>query len=199
MGLVTCGVGISLDGYVAGRHQSAELPMGEGVDNRLHRWMFEQPEANKAEMDELTAAGAFIMGRNMFGPIRGPWDEPWRGWWGENPPYHGPVFVLTHYARMPLVMEGGTTFTFVTEGIAAALALATEAAGDAGVAIAGGAATINAYLGVDLIDELTLHLAPVTVGAGERLFDGLPSKDFVQVSARATELVTHLRYRLLRP
>lgn len=176
--------------------------MGEGADTILHTWMFDQPDANAPEMAAITDAGAFIMGRNMFGPVRGPWETwdvegkgPWRGWWGGNPPYHAPVFVLSHHARDPLVMEGGTTFSFVTNGIEAALAQARTAAGGRDVAIAGGAATVNQFLAAGLIDELRLHLAPVVLGAGERLFAGLPTLEFVQVGVRATELVTHLTYR----
>ena len=131
------------------------------------------------------AAGAFVMGRNMFGPIRGEWDLGWTGWWGDEPPYHGPVFVLTHHARQPLTMQGGTTFTFVTDGIESALAQARAPAGDRDVAIAGGAATINQYLHAGHIDELRVHVAPVTIGAGELEI----------VSARAASLVTHITYR----
>jgi dihydrofolate reductase len=130
------------------------------------------PTLNASEIEAMTAAGAFIMGRNMFGPGRGTWDEEWEGWWGEEPPYHGPVFVLTHHERAPLTMKGGTTFTFVTDGIESALAQAREAAGDANIAIAGGAATVNQYLAARLLDELRLHVAPLLLGAGERLFEG---------------------------
>ncbi|MGO4384030.1 dihydrofolate reductase family protein [Specibacter sp. RAF43] len=198
MGLVTCDIAVSLDGFVAGPHQSAELPMGEGVDGRLHSWMVEQREENASELEAITAAGAFIMGRNMFGPIRGAWEGSWKGWWGPNPPYHGPVFVLTHHAREPLAMDGGTTFTFVTDGIDAALDRARAAAGTGAVSICGGAQTINQYLVVDAIDELRVHLAPVILGAGERLFDGVGPKSFEQAGARQTGLVTHLNYRARR-
>ena len=137
-GLVTCSITVSVDGFVAGPRQSLDNPIGEG-GGRLHRWMFEQPEGNAAELAALTSAGAYIMGRNMFGPGRGEWDESWRGWWGDEPPYHAPVFVLTHHEREPLRMQGGTTFTFVTDGTGSALAQARAAAGDRSVAIAGGA------------------------------------------------------------
>ncbi|HKS47976.1 MAG TPA: dihydrofolate reductase family protein [Amycolatopsis sp.] len=195
MSKVVCDLGVSVDGYVAGPDQSRENPLGEGGD-RLHRWMFETPDENKAEIDEIVAAGAFVMGRNMFGPIRGEWDLDWRGWWGEEPPYHGPVFVLTHHPREPLPMKGGTTFTFVTDGIESALERAREAAGEGNVAIAGGASTVNQYLAAGLIDELRLHIAPVLLGAGERLFAGAPDLNLEQVSARSASLVTHIRYRI---
>jgi len=192
---VTCGISISVDGFAAGPRQSLDHPIGEGGD-RLHRWMFEQPEANAAELAALTSAGAYIMGRNMFGPGRGAWDEDWRGWWGEEPPYHAPVFVLSHHPRDPLTMQGGTTFTFVTEGIEAALARARTAAGTGTVAIAGGASTVNQYLAAGLIDELWLHIAPATLGTGERLFDGV-DLTLEPIAARHTDLVTHVRYRVL--
>jgi dihydrofolate reductase len=159
--------------------------------------MFEEPEANAAERARLTAAGAFVMGRNMFGPGRGAWDEDWKGWWGDEPPYHAPVFVLTHHPRAPLTMAGGTTFTFVTDGIASALAQARAAAGDADVAIAGGAETANQYLAAGLVDELRLHVAPVVLGAGERLFDGVSDLTLEPLEVRDAGLVTHLRYRVV--
>jgi dihydrofolate reductase len=141
------------------------------------------------------------MGRNMFGPVRGPWDswsQEWRGWWGENPPYHVPVFVLTHYEREPLVMDGGTTFTFVTDGLDAAMALAHQAAGEQDVEVAGGASVVNGALRAGLVDELRLHIGPLTLGDGERLFDGVPPLRLEPVAAGTTELVTHVHYRLLR-
>ena len=128
--------------------QSRERPFGELDDDRLHGWMFEHGDENAAEVEAIVGAGAFVMGRNMFSPGRGEWDLDWRGWWGDDPPYHAPVFVLTHYEREPVEMEGGTTFHFVTDGIEAALGLARAAAGDRDVSIAGGASTINAYLAV---------------------------------------------------
>ena len=160
--------------------------------------MFERPAGNEAEIAAITAAGAFIMGRNMFSPGRGEWDLDWTGWWGEDPPYHAPVFVLTHHAREPLTMKGGTTFIFVTDGIRSALDQARAAAGDADVAVAGGATTINQYLAARLIDELRLHIVPLVLGSGERLFDGVAELELEQVSARQTELVTHLTYRVPR-
>jgi dihydrofolate reductase len=198
MSKVTCDMAMSVDGFVAGTDQRLDEPFGDGPRGRLHRWMFEQPEANAAAIEAITAAGAYVMGRNMFGPGRGAWDEAWTGWWGEEPPYHAPVFVLTNQPRRPLPMRGGTTFTFVTDGIASALAQARAAAGDANVAIAGGAATVNQYLAAGLIDELRLHVVPVLLGAGERLFDGVRDVDLEPVSATGNDLVQHLTYRVLR-
>lgn len=195
MSMVTCDIATSVDGYVAGPNQSFENPFGEGVDERLHRWMFEGAEDNAEEIAAVTTAGAYIMGRNMFSPGRGAWDEEWLGWWGSEPPYHAPVFVLTHHPREMLVMEGGTTFTFVTDGAVSALAQARAAAGDRDVSIAGGAATINQYLAAGLIDELRLHVAPVILGAGERLFAGVRDVDLEHVRTRANDLVTHITYR----
>jgi dihydrofolate reductase len=138
------------------------------------------------------------MGRNMFGPGRGGWDETWTGWWGPEPPYHAPVFVLTHHERAPLEMRGGTTFTFVTDGIESALEQARAAAGDKDVEIAGGAATVRQYLAAGLLDELVLHLVPVVLGAGERLLDGVPGIAFEPTEVIASPAVTHLRYRVRR-
>ena len=194
---VTCDLAISVDGFVAGPNQSLDDPIGRRGD-RLHRWMFEQPAENAAAIDAITAAGAYIMGRNMFGPGRGAWDQEWRGWWGEDPPYHAPVFVLTHHPREPLAMEGGTTFTFVTNGIDAALAQAREAARGADVAIAGGAETVNQYLAAGAIDELRLHIAPVILGGGERLFDGVGELVLEPLEVTGTGLVTHVSYRVQR-
>jgi dihydrofolate reductase len=195
MSRVTCGIAMSVDGFVAGPNQSKDDPIGVGGD-RLHRWMFEEPDAHAAEREALVAAGAFIMGRNMFGPDRGAWDLDWKGWWGDEPPYHAPVFVLAHHPREPLPMEGGTTFTFVTDGIESALAQAREAAGDADVSIAGGAATVNQYLAAGQIDELRLHVAPVVLGAGERLFDGVGDLALEPLEVGGSALVTHVRYRV---
>ncbi|MDA0564196.1 dihydrofolate reductase family protein [Streptomonospora sp. S1-112] len=195
MSKVVCDVAVSVDGYVAGPNQSRENPLGEGAGEDLHAWMFQTPDENRAEVDAITSAGAYVMGRNMFGPVRGDWDEDWRGWWGEEPPYHAPVFVLTHYPRDPVEMRGGTTFTFVTEGAEAALERARAVAGDRPVAVCGGAATINQYLAAGLLDELRLHIAPVVLGAGERLFAGLSGVALEQVSGRSASLVTHITYR----
>ena len=199
MSKVTSDMAMSVDGFVAGPNQSLDNPFGEGVEGRLHQWMFDEPDANAPEIEAITAAGAFIMGRNMFGPGRGEWDEEWKGWWGDEPPYHGPVFVLTHHARDPLPMKGGTTFTFVTDGIESALAQARAAAGDANVAIAGGAATVNQYLAAGLLDDLRLHVAPLLLGAGERLFEGVGNVSLEPLEVRHTGLVTHLRYEVVHP
>ncbi|WP_440063490.1 dihydrofolate reductase family protein [Streptosporangium sp. OZ121] len=199
MSKVTCDMGMSLDGFVAGPNQSLENPLGEGAEKCLHRWMFEEPERHTAVLEGITAAGAFIMGRNMFGPGRGAWDLDWSGWWGEEPPYHGPVFVLTHHPREPLPMKGGTTFFFVTDGIEAAMAQARDAAGDRDVAVAGGAETVNQYLAAGLIDELRLHVAPVILGRGERLLDNLGNITLEPIGEPAgTGLVAHLVYRVIR-
>jgi dihydrofolate reductase len=194
---ITADTAVSLDGFTAGPNQSLENPLGEGVGDRLHQWMFDEPEANASAIEGLTAAGAFIMGRNMFGPGRGAWDLDWKGWWGDEPPYHAPVFVLTHHPREPLTMQGGTTFMFVTDGIESALAQAREAAGDADVAIAGGAQTMNQYLAARHVDELRLHVAPVILGAGERLLDGVGDLTLEPLEPWGTTLVTHLSYRVV--
>lgn len=198
MSKVTADMAISVDGFAAGPNQSLEHPFGEGARDRLTRWMVEEPEAHADAIAGLTAAGAFVMGRNMFSPHRGPHDEAWTGWWGDDPPYHAPVFVLTHHPRAPLAMQGGTTFTFVTDGIESALAQARAAAGDADVAIAGGAATVNQYLAAGLVDELRLHVAPVVLGAGERLLAGVGDLTLEPIEVSGTRLVTHLRYRVVR-
>ena len=198
MSKVTCDMSMSIDGFVAGPHQSMDNPFGEGIDGRLHKWMFDEPEANADAIKAISAAGAYIMGRNMFGPGRGEWDLEWNGWWGDEPPYHAPVFVLTGHPRETVTMQGGTTFTFVTDGIESALAQARAAAGDADVAIAGGAHTVNRYLAAGLIDELRLHVAPVIIGAGERLFDGVADVNLEPVATSGTALVTHLTYRPAR-
>ena len=198
---VTLDMTISLDGFVAGPKQSLENPLGANGD-RLHRWMFEAAAENAAEVEAIVSSGAYIMGRNMFGPIRGEWilgddDEiDWNGWWGPEPPYHGPVFVLTNHPRPLLVMKGGTTFTFVTEGIESALTQAIASSPDGTVSIAGGASIVRQYLEAGLVDELRLHLAPVLLGSGERLFDGLSIGELEPLTARATALVTHLAYRV---
>jgi dihydrofolate reductase len=195
---ITCDMSVSVDGFTAGPNQSADKPFGDGPVDRLHRWMFEQPEANAAEIEAITTVGAFIMGRNMFSPGRGEWDESWKGWWGDEPVYHAPVFVLTHHPRDPVEMQGGTTFIFVTDGIESALAQAREAAGSSDVAIAGGASTVNQYLAAGAIDELRLHVAPIVLGVGERLFDGVGPLMLERVGVKATDLVTHLTYRAVR-
>ena len=201
MGRVICGITISADGYSAGLNQTEERPFGDdggdGWGDKLHAWFAETPEENRAEVDQMTAAKAFIMGRNMFGPVRGEWDRQWNGWWGDDPPFHAPVFVLTHHAREAQPMDGGTTYYFVTDGIESALAQARAAAGDGDVAIQGGATTVNQYLAAGLIDELQLHIVPLTLGAGTRLFEGVPPLKLEQVKSRAARLVTHVTYRVL--
>lgn len=179
---------ISLDGYGAGPNQSLENPLGVGC-NDLHQWLiktrtFQKKLFGKNEgevgIDNDFAArgfdniGAWILGRNMFGPIRGSWaDEDWKGWWGDNPPYHTPVFVLTHHPRASIAMEGGTTFHFVTEGIHAALQRAKEAANGQDVQLGGGTATIRQYLQAGLVDELHIAISPILLGSGEALFSNL--------------------------
>jgi dihydrofolate reductase len=196
MNSVTCDLTVSLDGFLAGANQSRNNPLGEGGED-LHRWQFEEPEANAAALEGILAAGAYIMGRNMFaGPGPGPWDDDWRGWWGEEPPYHAPVFVLTHHPRPPLEMQAGTTFHFVNDGIESALAKAREAAGGKDIAIAGGADTARQYLSAGLIDELRLHISPLLLGAGERLLDGVGNLKLEPTEVSGTGLVTHIRYRL---
>jgi dihydrofolate reductase len=186
---------MSVDGFVAGPDQSPEEPLGKGGEE-LHRWMFEQPEQNADAIAGILESGAYIMGRNMFASGRGEWDLNWRGWWGEEPPYHAPVFVLTHYPREPLTMSGGTVFNFVTDGIQSAMSQARDAAGEKGVAIAGGAATVQQFLAAGLIDELRLHIAPIVLGAGERLFERVGNVKLEQLDVSGSDLVTHVRYRV---
>lgn len=199
-GRVICDITISADGFSAGLGQTEERPFGDdggdGSGAGLHAWMFDTPDENRAEIDRLNTAGAFIMGRNMFGPVRGAWDRRWNGWWGGDPPFHAPVFVLTHHAREPQPMDGGTTYHFVTDGIASALDQARTAAGGSDVTVLGGATTINQYLAAGLIDELRLHIAPLTLGAGTRLFEGVPPLELEQLAARAASRVTHVIYRV---
>ena len=202
---------VSIDGYGAGPDQSLENPMGVG-GMRLHEWAFQTPtfrkmfgqEGGEAGVDEKFAAkgfeniGAWILGRNMFGPIRGPWpDDAWKGWWGDNPPYHVPVFVLTNHARPSLVMEGGTTFHFVTDGIESALRQAVSSAGGKNIRLGGGVSTIRQYLGAGLIDEMHLAMAPVLLGQGENLFSGLdlPTLGYDRTEQVAGERATHLIIR----
>jgi dihydrofolate reductase len=191
---------ISLDGFVAGPDQSRENPLGvNGLE--LHRWHLGEPtnDADLRARDALMRTrGAYVMGRNMFGPIRGPWDEDWRGWWGDEPPYHAPVFVLTHYPHDPIRMEGGTTFHFVTEGFEVAFERAQAAAGELGVDIAGGASTVQQALAAGVIDELTLDVAPVLLGSGERLFEGVQDPGLEPVEVLHSPLATHIRYRVGR-
>jgi dihydrofolate reductase len=202
------GFSISLDGFGTGPEQSLEQPLGIR-GHELHQWLFgtrffrtmigrdggsdglDQAYAHRS----MDGFGAFIMGRNMFGPVRGPWpNEDWKGWWGANPPYHAPTFVLTHYPRDPIVMEGGTTFIFVTEGIEAALEQARAAAGDLDVKIGGGVETVRQYLRAGLIDELHFALSPVVLGQGEAMFAGidLPALGFRVTEHQPSEHATHI-------
>jgi dihydrofolate reductase len=191
---------ISLDGYGAGPDQDRKEPLGKGGE-ALHEWIIPtrtfqrlsgKDQGTTGVDDEFTARGfdnigAWILGRNMFGPIRGPWpDESWKGWWGKNPPYHGPVFVLTNHPRPPQEMEGGTVFHFVTDGIEAALARAREAAGDRDVRLGGGASTIRQYLNARLIDQLHFAISPVLLGSGESLLAGI---DLLRLGYDVTEHV----------
>ncbi len=207
-------ISTSLDGFVAGPNQSVEQPLGEGGEE-LHEWVvglevwrrrhgMEGGEVNASTSvleESLENVGATIMGRNMFGGGPGPWgDDPWDGWWGEDPPFHMPVFVVTHHARPPLEKAGGTTFTFVTDGIESALAQARAAAGVADIAIAGGAEIAQQYLAAGLVDEVQIHVAPVLLGAGARLFDNLGGALPALEQVRVVEApgVTHVKYRVGR-
>jgi dihydrofolate reductase len=209
VGKVTSQISISLDGFVAGPNQSLENPIGEG-GMRLHDWVFatsswrrqngEDGGADGADSEVvaelLQGVGAYVMGRNMFGGGPGRWNQEWKGWWGDEPPYHAPVFVLTHHPRPPLAMLGGTTFTFVTDGMASALELARAAAGEQDVAIAGGAGTIRQYLASGSLDELYLHVVPVILGAGERLLEDVGDPVLVPIKVIASPAVTHIKYRI---
>ena len=204
-------ISMSLDGYVAGPNQSVNTPLGIG-GMRLHEWVFrlatframhgleggEHDESDSVVAESIANIGATVMGRNMFGGHPGPWDaaNPWNGWWGKNPPFHHPVFVLSHHARAPLTLEGGTTFTFVTDGIEAALALARGAAADRDVTLGGGADVARQYLRAGLVDEMEINLVPVLLGRGERLFDGVGDDlhGLTLVRTVATPRVTHLKF-----
>jgi dihydrofolate reductase len=198
---VTSQLSISLDGFVAGPDQSLEEPLGRGGE-RLHEWAFgpgeRAPQDARIAEEVLQGVGAFVMGRGMFGGGPGAWDPAWRGWWGEDPPYHAPVFVLTHRPREPLVMAGGTTFTFVTDGLQAALARARAAAGDLDVAVAGGASTVDQALRAGVLDELHLHHVPIVLGAGERLLVDVGDPVLEPVEVVASPRATHVRYRIRR-
>jgi dihydrofolate reductase len=213
MSKVKTDISVSLDGYVAGPNETNEAPLGEGGEH-LHDWVVAlrawreragmeggEENASTAVVEEATAnVGAEIMGRGKFGPAgRGPWgSDPWRGWWGDNPPFHKPVFVLTHHEREPLRLAD-TTFTFVTDGIHAAMERAKAAAGDRDVFIGGGASTINQYLAAGLIDELELHVAPILLGSGARLFESAdPETRLELVRVMEAPGVTHLKYRVVR-
>jgi dihydrofolate reductase len=198
---VSAGITMTLDGFTAGLNQSFEKPFGDNFDNNLlDRWMFEEPEKHKhkREIDAILDAGAFIMGSNMFGPKDRRDTSEWKGWWGDNPPYHAPVFVLSHQERQPVEMKGGTIFFFVTDGIASALSKAKKAAANRNLKIMGGANTLNQYLAAGLVDELWLHIVPVTVGAGTRLFEGIPNLRLEPIEVSGTSVVTHIRYNVLK-
>ena len=211
MGLVTCQISVSLDGYVAGPNQSLDNPIGEG-GMRLHEWVFptegwrrmqgldggEATPDSQVITEVMSGNGAYIMGRNMFGGGPGPWDESWTGWWGEDPPYHVPVFVLTSHPREPLTKLGGTTFTFVTGGIDSALAQARAVAGEGNVSIAGGASTVRQFLRAGHLDELYLHLVPIVLGSGERLLEDVGEPRFELLRVVDSPTVTHLKYRVAR-
>lgn len=215
MSVIKFNVAMSLDGYLAGPNQSLDNPMGEG-GLAMHAWAFELEAFQKMHggtggaVNASTAivehrhdnVGAFVMGRNMFGGGTGPWESnpAWDGWWGEDPPYHAPVFVLTHHPRASLPMQGGTTFHFVTAGIHDALAQARRAAGAKDILIGGGAETIQQFLAAGLVDEIHVSIAPVLLGAGERLFDklGAARPKLEQVRAIEAPGVTHVRYRVIR-
>jgi dihydrofolate reductase len=211
MSKVRVHIAVSADGYVAGPNQSQENPLGEGGED-LHEWMLElkawrEPHGNEGgEVNENTPIfeeahaniGAEIMGRGKFGPPEGgPWDDSWTGWWGDDPPFHMPVFVLTHHEREPLTLTD-TTFTFVTEGIEAALDQAKEAAGDKDVYIGGGGQVINQYLAAGLVDELEIHISPLILGGGSRLFDGVGDLKLEQLRAVGGPGVAHLKYRVVK-
>jgi dihydrofolate reductase len=209
--MVTCHISISLDGFVAGPNQSLENPIGEG-GMRLHDWVFAtaswrrqqgQDGGNDSADSEVAeevvqGVGAYIMGRKMFGGGPGQWDPEWKGWWGDEPPYHAPVFVLTRHPRQPLSMLGGTTFNFVTDGMASALEQAQAAAGDQIVSIAGGASTVRQYLAAGSLDELYLHIVPVLLGAGERLLEDVGDPVLEPVNVVASPTVTHIKYRIIK-
>jgi dihydrofolate reductase len=212
MSKVRVHISTSLDGYVAGPNQSEENPLGEGGE-QLHDWIVElkawrEPHGMEGGEDNVSSAiveeanenvGAEIMGRGKFGPPGGgPWsDDPWQGWWGEDPPFHKPVFVLTHHEREPLTLTD-TTFTFVTDGIEPALAQARDAAGDKDVFIGGGADAINQCLAAGLVDEIELHVVPLLLGGGERLFDGVGDLRLEQLRAVEAPGVAHLKYRVVK-
>jgi dihydrofolate reductase len=213
MGKVVADISMSLDGFVAGPNQRLDAPLGDG-GMRLHEWVFrlapwrerhgEQGGEGGQDADVVAESianlGAVVMGRNMFGGGDGPWgDEPWEGWWGDEPPYHAPVFVLTHHAREPLRKDGGTDFTFVTDGVESALEQAHAAAGGKDVMIAGGASAVQQYIAAGLLDEIQIHVAPILLGSGERLLDGLDTGiEFEPIRVIDSPTVTHLKYRMVK-
>ena len=198
-------VSISLDGYLAGPDQSLDAPVGVGGD-RLHRWHWLAEESGSeadvvATADLLAPRGASVMGSNMYGPVRGPWSSyagAWRGWWGDEPRYHAPVFVLTRHAHEDVVMAGGSTFHFVTDGFTAAYARALEAAADGDVRIAGGVSTLRQALAAGVLEEITLDVVPVLLGSGERLFDGVADPGLEPVAVGGAPYATHVTCRIGR-
>lgn len=215
MSKLRCSITTSLDGYVAGPNQSLENPLGEGGIH-LHDWAFptktfrimhgDSDDGELGTNDDVLREGfenigATIMGRNMFGPVRGPWGRnPWKGWWGDNPPFHHAVFVLTHHAHEPLPMQGGTTFHFITDGIESALVHARKAAAGKDVMLGGGANIIQQYLVAGLIDELEIHVVPLLLGSGARLLDGIDAGKvkLELVRSLAGPGVTHLKYHVIK-
>jgi dihydrofolate reductase len=196
--LVEAHMMLTMDGFGTGLNQSRERPFGTIDPRQLARWMFEDGDNNRAEIDAVCNYGAYIMGRNMFAaPGPDAWEIEWTGWWGDNPPYHAPVFVLTHHARPPITMEGGTVFHFVTEGPKVALERARAAAGERNVAIAGGVHTLRHYLNAGAVDALHLKIVPLLAGDGERLWDEV-TVELEPTGARATRYVTHLDYRVIK-
>src|SRR5882757_6903434 len=197
MSETTCHMSISLDGFVAGPDQSLEHPLGRrGIE--LHHWHLDEPlhDADARARDLLLRPrGAYVMGRNMFGPIRGQWQGDWRGWWGDEPPYHAPVFVLTHYEHEPIEMAGGTTFHFVTDGFDAALARAKAVAGEGDIRITGGASTVRQAFAAGAIDDIYLDIGPVVLGSGESIFaDVRPG--LTQLEVTHSTKYTHIHYRV---
>ena len=200
MPLITAHLSISLDGFVAGPEQSEQNPIGAG-GMALHRWHLDEhkSDADQRMTDRILAPrGAYVMGRNMFGPVRGDWGaSDWRGWWGDEPPYHAPVFVLTHYPREPIPMAGGTTFYFVDD-FDSAVKQAVAAAGDRTVTIAGGASAVRQGLQRGVVDEIMLSYIPVVLGDGERLFDDVPKLRAAPIEVAASPVATHVVYRIGR-
>jgi dihydrofolate reductase len=211
MSQVRSHISISLDGYVAGPNQTLDNPLGEGGEG-LHEWVVatdswrgrhgkeggERNADSEVVEEDSGNIGAQIMGRGMFGGGDGPWEDSWRGWWGEDPPFHTPVYVLTHHSREPVEMQGGTTYHFVTDGIESALEQARAAAGDKDVLVAGGANAIDQYLAAGLLDELHLHIVPVLLNGGARLLENAGDPTLEPVKVVASPGVTHVKYRVVR-
>jgi dihydrofolate reductase len=209
MSQVRSHISISLDGFVAGPNQTLDNPLGEGGEG-LHEWVVateswrvqhgkeggERTADSEVAEEDSSNIGAHIMGRGMFGGGEGPWEESWRGWWGEDPPFRTPVYVLTHHPRESLEMQGGTTYHFVTDGIESALEQARAAAGDKDVLVAGGAKAIQQYLAAGLLDELHLHIVPVLLGGGARLLENAGAPTLEPVKVVASPVVTHVKYRV---